>query len=127
DRRGVESCVDACRSGAYLLEAQWRDEKAEARRSARGGRDDHLADAEDARDAGRVRRTGAAEPDHGIAARILAFLHQMNARGPPPSPGHPLVGAFVSSPGRQAALVAELAQTPERRPAVERHAPAEEE
>ena len=40
-----------------------------------------LAHAEHARDVGGVRGPGAAEADHGVAARILALLDEVDARG----------------------------------------------
>ena len=112
---------------ARLLEGEGRGQKAERRGRARGRRDQHLADAEDARDARRMGRACAAEADHGVAARILALLHDMDARGG----GHALGDRAMDAGGRlergQSELRADGGEGAFGRIAVERHAAAEEE
>ena len=112
---------------AHLLERQRRGEEAERGGGAGGRRDQHLGDAEDAGDAGGVRGAGAAEADHGVAARVPALLHDVDARGG----GHALGDDAVDAPRRLNWREAEAAADRGERAlgggAIERHAAAEEE
>jgi len=118
---------DGQRMRAHALEAERRGEKAEARGDARGGWNDHLATAKNARHPGRVRRPGAAEADDRVVARILAFLDEMDARRRRHALGDDLVNAVRRLERREPDLPAQASERRERRVAIERHAPAEEE
>src|SRR6185295_478728 len=85
------------------------------------------ANSQNARDAGRVRRTRPAEADHRVVARVLALLDQVNARSRRHALGYDLVDAPGRLHRRKADLLAKPADRPLRRLAVERHAAAEKE
>ncbi len=75
---------------------QRRGQEAEGGGGAGGGRDQQLRHAQRAGDAGRVRRAGAAEADHRVAARVAALLDDVDAGGG----GHALGHDPVDAPGR---------------------------
>ena len=80
-RLGLESGREAQRVRARRLEGQRRGEEAERRGRAGGRRHDHVGDAQQAGHVGGVRGAGAAEADHGVAARIGALLDDVDAGG----------------------------------------------
>ena len=124
-RRGVVSGHEAHRMRADMLEAQRCRQEAETRGRARCRRNDDLANAEDARDAGRVRGAGTAESHHGVATRILAALDQMNARRRRHTLGDDLVNAPRGLDGREPERLADAGHRLDGGAAVERHAAAE--
>jgi hypothetical protein len=126
-RRHRAGGVEPGRVRTDLLEGQRRGEKAERRGGAGGGRDQHLGDAQQARDLDRVRRAGAAERDHREAPRVLALLDDVDAR----RGGHVLGHHAVHAPGRldggKAEAGADRGERALGRPLVEPHAAAEKE
>ena len=94
-RARVEAGNEAQRHRAHADGGERRGEEAERRGGAGGGRHDELAHPERARDFGRMRRPGAAEPHHGVAPRVLPALDEIDARGI----RHALDDDLVDAPG----------------------------
>ena len=112
---------------AHLLERERGGEEAQGRRGAGGGRDQHLRHAERARDPGGMGRSGAAEPDHGIGARVAALLDDVDARGGGHAFRHHAMDAPGGLHGGQPERPADAVECRRRGTAVQRHAAAEEE
>ena len=127
DRGRIVTLLDPSRVGAHALEAEGRNQEAEARGGARRWRDDNFANPKNASDTGCVRGPGTTEADHRIGARVLALLNQMDAGRRRHAFGDHLMDTVGGFDRGQADFIAELGDRHHRCLAVEHHTAAEEE
>ena len=126
-RRPIRGRAQRRQRAARLLERQRRRQEAQRRSRAARRRNQHLPNAQDARDICRMRRPGATEGDHRIAARVLALLHQVDARSTRHRLAHHRMNARRRLHRRQPQLAAQPRQRRFRRRLVQRHGAAQEE
>ena len=127
DGSRIEALGEFDRQRTHHVEGKRRSEEAERGSRARGRRDDDLLDAEHAGDIDGMRRTGAAEADHGVMARVLALLDEMDAGGGAHAFDHDLVDAPGRFLDREAERRSNRRDGLAGRLQIKRHAPAQEE